>query len=62
MGEAGITMAGPFARKAFADAARVASDYGGAESWLGLFEQFSRFDKWSTCRVYAATGRDSMLK
>jgi hypothetical protein len=32
------------------------------ESWLGLFEQFFRFDKWNACRVQAAAICDSRLK
>ena len=31
-------------------------------SWLGLFEQFFRFDKWNACRVQAAAICDSRLK
>jgi len=33
-----------------------------AQSWLGLFEQFFRFDKWNACRVQAAAICDSRLK
>jgi hypothetical protein len=32
------------------------------QSWLGLFEQFFRFDKWNACRVQAAAICDSRLK
>jgi len=32
------------------------------KSWLGLFEQFFRFDKWNACRVQAAAICDSRLK
>jgi phosphatidylserine/phosphatidylglycerophosphate/cardiolipin synthase-like enzyme len=34
----------------------------GRKSWLGLFEQFFRFDKWNACRVQAAAICDSRLK
>ena len=36
--------------------------YDRAQSWLGLFEQFFRFDKWNACRVQAAAICDSRLK
>jgi hypothetical protein len=36
--------------------------YEGEQSWLGLFEQFFRFDKWNACRVQAAAICDSRLK
>jgi hypothetical protein len=32
-------------------AATIGSTEEEAQSWLGLSEQFSRFDKWNVCRV-----------
>jgi transposase len=49
-------------RKRYCGTLGFAAPPTGRKSWLGLFEQFFRFDKWNACRVQAAAICDSRLK